>query len=293
MQGSRFTRWSRTLGSVTFLSLAMGGCQLVPNQELLATQQSIAASQTEIQQQLVELSSQLNKGKSAQERQIKKLQTQVQELQQESQRLNLANNLQFERLSRLLDPSFNNQTTTEVVQEDGKLLLGHQEWVALPLQNLVLPARVDSGANTSSLHAMDLQEFERDGKKWVRFKTLYQADEDSAIQQSIIEAPLVRYTKVQQASGAENRALIKLPLQLGSLNQEVEFTLTDRSNLIYPVLLGRRFFMDIAVIDVSKEFVQGKPSINAAVSNPADSGSESSNSDKPNSEDSSLEEPKQ
>lgn len=66
---------------------------------------------------------------------------------------------------------------------------------------------------------------------------------------------------VIQASGIESRPVISLPLQLGGLTQNVEFTLTNRGNLTFPVLLGRRFFMDIAVIDVSKTYVQGKPEI--------------------------------
>src|SRR5690606_8163018 len=40
--------------------------------------------------------------------------------------------------------------------------------------------------------------------------------------------------------------------------QEAEFTLTDRSQMSYPMLLGRSFLQDVALIDVGKEFTQPK-----------------------------------
>lgn len=152
---------------------------------------------------------------------------------------------------------------TQAVEVDGKLLLGRQEWVAFPDHNLILPARIDSGANTSSLHAVNLQEFERDGETWLRFETHYQAEGADQPRVIPIEAPLVRQVRIRQASGSEQRPVVRLPMRLAHRTESVEFTLTDRGEMTFPVLLGRRYMMDLAVIDVAREYVQGRPELPA------------------------------
>lgn len=162
---------------------------------------------------------------------------------------------------------------------DNKTLLGRSEWVGLPSIGTYLKARVDSGANTSSLSAADITRFERDGEDWVRFK-LALNDDDVVVDQvrdKWIEAPIERRVKIVQASGEESRPVISLLMTLGPIRENVEFTLNDRTHLDYPVLLGRRFMMDIATIDVAEtylhdrpEFPGGEPSEEAADDEAAD-----------------------
>ncbi|MFC3285299.1 ATP-dependent zinc protease family protein [Litchfieldella rifensis] len=142
-----------------------------------------------------------------------------------------------------------------------KTVLGRSEWIGLPDIATYLKARIDSGANTSSLSAKNITRFERDGENWVRFK-LALTDDDIAIDQvrdEWIEAPVVRRVRVMQAAGNDSRPVISLPMTLGPIQEQVEFTLNDRSHLNYPVLLGRRFMMDIAMIDVSQSYVHPRP----------------------------------
>jgi hypothetical protein len=142
-----------------------------------------------------------------------------------------------------------------------KTLLGRSEWVGLPSLGTYLKARVDSGANTSSLSAEEITRFERDGEDWVRFK-LALNEEDVAVdsqRDEWIEAPIVRRVRIVQASGEESRPVISLLMTLGPLRENVDFTLNDRSHLDYPVLLGRRFLMDIAVIDVADTYLHDRP----------------------------------
>ena len=72
------------------------------------------------------------------------------------------------------------------------------------------------------------------------------------------EARLVKTTKIKQASAdeIEERAVVKLMVSVGEIKEEVTFTLTDRANMNYPVLLGRNFLNDIVVVDVSKVFTR-------------------------------------
>ncbi|BCB07957.1 ATP-dependent Zn protease [Vreelandella venusta] len=145
--------------------------------------------------------------------------------------------------------------------QDNKTLLGRSEWVGLPSVGTYLKARVDSGANTSSLSAAEITRFERDGENWVRFKLALNDDDVvvDRVRDEWIETPIVRRVRIVQASGEESRPVISLLMTLGPIRENVEFTLNDRTHLDYPVLLGRRFMMDIATIDVAQTYLYERP----------------------------------
>ncbi|MFC3681084.1 ATP-dependent zinc protease family protein [Bacterioplanoides pacificum] len=140
---------------------------------------------------------------------------------------------------------------------DGKTLVGATEWIYLAPPGRHYKARVDSGAATSSLSAINIQKFERNGQPWVRFDLQHDDDSDA----THIEVPLERHVRIRQASADEidRRAVVKLTVNLGSgLQQDTEFSLTDRSEMTYPILLGRSFLRDMTLIDVGRRFVQPK-----------------------------------
>jgi len=137
-----------------------------------------------------------------------------------------------------------------------KQVVGETEWIWLAPPGTYLEARIDSGAATSSLSAVDLVRFERDGKKWARFKVYHQ---DSNLEEEL-EAPIVRYVIIRQASAdtTERRPVVELNVRLGEIKSRAEFTLTDRSLMEFPVLLGREFLRDVAVVDVGKAYLHPK-----------------------------------
>lgn len=177
-----------------------------------------------------------------------------------------AQHLQISHLSKQVQnltaatPAFVNSSCppdTPAAYYEGKLVVGSTEWIYLTPPGHHYQARVDSGATTSSLSAQDITRFERNGKRWVSFK-LQHDDEAEPLQ---IEAPLVRNVRIRQASAdeVERRPVVQLTINLGSgLQQDAEFTLTDRSQMTYPILLGREFLRDIVLIDVGRKNVQPK-----------------------------------
>lgn len=142
---------------------------------------------------------------------------------------------------------------------DGRVVIGEAEWIYLPILKRHFEARVDSGAATSSLSATQIERFERDGKRWVRFQL--QHDDEAADGSLTIEAEVVRTAVIRQVSNdeTERRPVVRLTLNLGQrLQQEAEFTLTDRSQMSYPILLGRQFLRDVVLIDVGRKFIHNK-----------------------------------
>ena len=117
-----------------------------------------------------------------------------------------------------------------------------------------LKSRIDTGAGLTSMHAHDIVMFERDGKTWVRFAL----SEDASDAGTFFERPLDRYIEIKQLDGeTEKRPVVSMALRVGAIEEYLEVNLTDRSNYIYPVLIGRNFLRDRAVVDVSRKFIAG------------------------------------
>ncbi|KJG14982.1 ATP-dependent zinc protease family protein [Photobacterium iliopiscarium] len=160
------------------------------------------------------------------------------------------------------------QPITDSKTANGKVILGQEEWVWIDSVKSHFKARVDTGATTSSLNAVDVQTFERDGKEWVRFNLSHDSAIDTPAEITVnnkakpetIEAPIYRWVRIRQSTTEEavRRPVIEAWITLGSLHEKTQFTLADRTKMDFPVLLGREFFKDIALVDVGKQFVQGK-----------------------------------
>ncbi|MCS6123615.1 ATP-dependent zinc protease family protein [Shewanella baltica] len=138
-----------------------------------------------------------------------------------------------------------------------KFILGEVESVFVDELNTYFATRIDTGAESSSLDARNITLFERDGIQWVRFEVFTQGANTPPQQ---FEAKVVRFVRIKQdASEKEDRRpVIHAHLKIGQYAAETDLNLTDRSHLDYPLLLGRKFMIDIAVVDVSQRYVHGK-----------------------------------
>lgn len=138
----------------------------------------------------------------------------------------------------------------------GKILMGEVEHIFLIKEKSSFAARIDTGADTSSLGVYSLTKFERDGKKWVKFSL--KSDKDS----TIFEYPIHDTVKIKQQSNmkAEERLEIKMSIKVGGKEYRNQiFNLANRSHLEFQVLIGRNFLKDIALVDVSrKHILEGK-----------------------------------
>jgi len=135
-----------------------------------------------------------------------------------------------------------------------KQWVGQLEKVWMPSLNLALNARIDTGAETASLDARNIELFERNGKRWVRFEIEHPQKGEPAIP---LERKLSRMVSIVQSNSSESerRPVIRLGITIGSVNQTAEFTLSNRSHLDYQVLVGRNILKDVMVVDVSREHI--------------------------------------
>jgi hypothetical protein len=140
------------------------------------------------------------------------------------------------------------------VNGDPVQVFGWREWAVLGGVPDKLLAKLDTGALTSAIHAEEQELFERDGKKWVRFVVTDPRREGA--KRVRISAPLVRTTRVKSPGGeSETRKVVRLDLQIGERKLRAEFSLTDRNNMICPVLVGRGAIKELGMVDPGRTFM--------------------------------------
>ncbi|WJY18062.1 RimK/LysX family protein [Alteriqipengyuania flavescens] len=135
-----------------------------------------------------------------------------------------------------------------------KAIVGWREIVALPELGLRhLPAKIDSGARTSSLHAEVLEQFERDGEKFVRFAV----DFPQQKVRQICEAVHVDIRGITSSNGeTQKRFVIKTPLTIGSETFRVEISLANRADMKFPMLVGRSSLRRRFLVDSGHSWLQ-------------------------------------
>ena len=127
--------------------------------------------------------------------------------------------------------------------------------VALPdLVGARIPAKIDTGARTSSLHALEIERFDRDGKRWVRF--LLDIGEGRA-EPVTCEVPRADRRIVTSSNGeSQKRLIIKTSLALGDKTYRAEFSLADRSDMKFPILIGRTALRSRFLVDSGRSYLQ-------------------------------------
>lgn len=141
-----------------------------------------------------------------------------------------------------------------------KFLIGRQDIIDIPLLGIIdIQAKVDTGAFSSALHCDRLAiRHERDGI-WADIEVMAP---DGV--RRIATLPVIRERYIKNSSGSgEYRFIVQIGVVLFGRKIITEFSLTDRSGMDFPVLLGRKllhgkFVVDVARKDLSYKFKLGK-----------------------------------
>lgn len=145
-----------------------------------------------------------------------------------------------------------------IVKKSSDLLtLGWREWVSLPELGIpAIKAKVDTGAQTSALHAVYLQIFYKEQQKYVRFQVHPLQKENKVTR--YCEALIVDERKIKSSNGrSEQRYTIITPICIANRQWDIELTLTNRSVMSHRMLLGRQAMHNILVMPRAS-FMQGR-----------------------------------
>ena len=138
-------------------------------------------------------------------------------------------------------------------------VVGWREWVSLDQFGIpAIKAKVDSGARSSSLHVFELQEFEREGEAWARFK-VHPLQGNSEVEVEV-EAPILEYRSVRSSSGkAQIRPVVETTITMMGQSWPIEITLASRDKMKFRMLLGRQAFKGRFLLHAGASFRGGKP----------------------------------
>jgi hypothetical protein len=145
-------------------------------------------------------------------------------------------------------------------------IYGLHEQVSLHELALELPAKLDTGAETASLSAKNIEMFKRDGGEWVRF----QLGMENAKQAQIIEKPLTRMSYIKRRADDRKpgdkqlytaRPVIEMDICVGDELKNIEVNLTDRSAFEFPLLIGSSALKEFnAAVSPGVRYSAGQPS---------------------------------
>lgn len=137
-------------------------------------------------------------------------------------------------------------------------IIGRLEKIDLPGLSLTdLDAKIDTGAYTSSLHCHNIDLFNRDGEKRVQFYVL--DPEHPEYENKKFICPVHKIKNVKSSNGiTEERVIIKQKSVFNGQNFTIQLSLTNRSEMKYPVLIGRRFLKNRFIVDVSKKYLTNR-----------------------------------
>lgn len=125
------------------------------------------------------------------------------------------------------------------------IVAGWIERISIPDQGLVFEAKLDTGADSSSVHGTNVDRFRRAGVSLVRFDIV-----DDTGKLARIEAPIVRRVRVKRSgSDGDSRPVVRLTVCVGGRMTDGEFTVADRADLKYQVLIGRNVLAGRILVD--------------------------------------------
>ena len=142
---------------------------------------------------------------------------------------------------------------------DGLPVLGWKEDASLPDWGIRhLRVKLDTGAKTSALHASSVTAVGKhtlDGQVLPVLGLVIPLSRVNARRFVEVKAPVVGYKSVRDTSAvAERRPVIRTRLVCGGIDAQIDVTVTDRTGMIFRMILGREALTGRAVVDPSRGY---------------------------------------
>lgn len=134
-----------------------------------------------------------------------------------------------------------------------QIVIGWWEWVRLPgVATTVIRAKADTGAAASSLHAENLELFKKGDVDFAQFRL---SDKEELVEMRVVEMRQVRSSNGE----TQIRPVVLIPVEVAGVTFAIDCTLTDRTPMAYPMLLGRSALAGRFLVDSGREKLHPRP----------------------------------
>jgi hypothetical protein len=136
---------------------------------------------------------------------------------------------------------------------DNKILIGRKDKADFPELHLVnIDIKIDTGAYTSTIHSHDIKEVLIDGEKYIEFQLLDPSHPKYS--DEVFKTKRYFKKKVKNSFGkSELRFFIKTLIIIFGEEYPIELSLSERSNMKYPILIGRKLLNKRFMVDTTKK----------------------------------------
>ena len=128
----------------------------------------------------------------------------------------------------------------------GKMIVGWVEEARILPGDLLFDAKLDTGADHSSIPVNSVERFTVGETRWVRFVVLTDKAE-----KVVFERKVIRRARIKRSTVDDIRLVVRMGLCVGPVYKEVDVNLADRSRLKQPILIGRSFLKKNFIVDAS------------------------------------------
>ena len=130
-------------------------------------------------------------------------------------------------------------------------IVGYAEDALILPEGLAMQARMDTGARTAAINAVDIQRYSKNGEDWVRF-TVKAGDRAMVFHRRVAGRLTIR----RAGHADREQVVVQLGICVAGYYKHARVRLADRSNMTYPLLIGRRLMASGGlVIDSAAEFL--------------------------------------
>lgn len=136
-----------------------------------------------------------------------------------------------------------------------RLVAGWREYVVLPQLGIgPLVAKLDTGARSAALHAENMEVYVKDGHQRIRFDVPIDGNRVKTCDLRLSDERRVKNT----GGGIELRRVIETDVSIGGKVWPAQITLTNRTDMGVPMLLGRATIRRRFLVHPARSFLLSK-----------------------------------
>ncbi|MFA0088544.1 ATP-dependent zinc protease [Vibrio sp. 10N.261.51.F12] len=122
------------------------------------------------------------------------------------------------------------------------------------VEGLQFPVKLDTGADVSSMNALNIKQFKKDGKKMVSFTYSNDMGMKEQFTREVVD---VMRIKGKQGEKANVRPVVEMRVKLGDVEKTIRVNLQDRARFHYSMILGKNFLKYGVVVSSDENFLLG------------------------------------